>query len=99
VVSRLRDRISIVTAGRDHLTHRLLARLGSPRRVALTLAGVQAVLSALAVAGQILGPPALTILAGFSVALGLVALVVLDSPAWKPERPAPAPPPAAPPAF
>jgi UDP-GlcNAc:undecaprenyl-phosphate GlcNAc-1-phosphate transferase len=96
VVSRLRDRVSIVTAGRDHLTHRLLARLRSPRRVALALACAQGVLSGLAVAGQLLGPPALTFLAAGCVVLGMFALVRLDSPAWKPARPRPEASPAEP---
>ena len=38
--------------GRDHLTHRLFERLGSCRRVALALAGAQAVLSGLAIASS-----------------------------------------------
>jgi UDP-GlcNAc:undecaprenyl-phosphate GlcNAc-1-phosphate transferase len=43
-ISRSRAGLSILTGGRDHLTHRLSGRLGRPRNVALTLAGVQLVL-------------------------------------------------------
>lgn len=55
IASRLRRRVPIYRGGRDHLTHRLLARLGSARRVALTLACAQA---ALAVAAAALVTPA-----------------------------------------
>jgi hypothetical protein len=33
-VSRTRRGVSLLTGGRDHLSHRLLGRLGTPRRVA-----------------------------------------------------------------
>jgi UDP-GlcNAc:undecaprenyl-phosphate GlcNAc-1-phosphate transferase len=49
VISRSRRRISILTGGRDHLTHRARQRLRTARAVALSLGGVQAVISALAV--------------------------------------------------
>ncbi len=35
IVSRRRRGVSVFSGGRDHLTHRLLAKLGTPRRVAL----------------------------------------------------------------
>lgn len=44
IVSRKRRGVGICTGGRDHLTHRLRARLGSPRRVAMALATGQAFL-------------------------------------------------------
>jgi len=40
-VSRSRGGRPVLSGGRDHLTHRLAKRLGSPRRVALTLAVTQ----------------------------------------------------------
>ena len=49
VVSRLRRGVTVLTGGRDHLTHRLLAKLGSPRRVALALAAGQAALALVAI--------------------------------------------------
>jgi UDP-GlcNAc:undecaprenyl-phosphate GlcNAc-1-phosphate transferase len=42
VISRRRGGRPILSGGRDHLTHRLRAVLGSPRLVALTLATAQA---------------------------------------------------------
>src|SRR3954462_9519113 len=41
LISRRRARVPLLSGGSDHLTHRLLTRLGSPRRVALALAAVQ----------------------------------------------------------
>jgi UDP-GlcNAc:undecaprenyl-phosphate GlcNAc-1-phosphate transferase len=90
VVSRRRDGVSILCAGRDHLTHRLLGRLASPRRVALVLAAAQAVLCAMAIAGQLVGPSTLIALAVVAVVAGLLVLVRLDSPGWRPVRPRPA---------
>jgi UDP-GlcNAc:undecaprenyl-phosphate/decaprenyl-phosphate GlcNAc-1-phosphate transferase len=40
-ISRSRGGRPVLSGGRDHLTHRLVKRLGSPRRVALTLAVTQ----------------------------------------------------------
>ncbi len=37
IVSRKRRGVSVATGGRDHTSHRLLAKLGSPARVALAL--------------------------------------------------------------
>ncbi len=48
-VSRRRRGVSILTGGRDHLTHRARRRLRNARAVAVTLGGAQAVISALAV--------------------------------------------------
>ena len=38
IVSRTRRGVTLVTGGRDHLTHRLLLTLGTPRAVAVVLA-------------------------------------------------------------
>ena len=46
IVSRRRRGLSILTAGRDHLTHRARQRLQTARAVAITLGGAQAVVSA-----------------------------------------------------
>jgi UDP-GlcNAc:undecaprenyl-phosphate GlcNAc-1-phosphate transferase len=46
VVSRARRRVTVLAGGRDHVTHRLLRRLGSERAVCLTLALSQAALIA-----------------------------------------------------
>ncbi|HYH62506.1 MAG TPA: MraY family glycosyltransferase [Solirubrobacterales bacterium] len=47
--SRVRRSVSVLTGGRDHLTHRLLPVLGSPQRVALALAITQALILLLAI--------------------------------------------------
>ena len=83
-VSRLRRGVALQTGGRDHLTHRLLGRLGSARDVAACLALLQLGLCGAAVAGEQIGGGALWAIAGTAVAGGVVALIVLDSPAWRP---------------
>ncbi len=50
VVSRLRRGVPVLSGDRTHLTHRLLAMLGSERKVALVLAAVQAALCGLSIA-------------------------------------------------
>jgi UDP-GlcNAc:undecaprenyl-phosphate GlcNAc-1-phosphate transferase len=82
--SRLRRGVSLVTGGRDHITHRLLRVLGSPLAVALVLGASQAFLCILAVVGDQLGIVTLTTFAGSAAALGLVAIAALDSPGWRP---------------
>ena len=47
VLSRLRRGAALLSGGRDHMTHRLLATVGSSRRVALMLGLAQAALCAL----------------------------------------------------
>jgi UDP-GlcNAc:undecaprenyl-phosphate GlcNAc-1-phosphate transferase len=49
IVSRRRRGVSVLTGGRDHLTHRTSKLLPSPRAVALLLGGIQAALSVVAV--------------------------------------------------
>jgi UDP-GlcNAc:undecaprenyl-phosphate GlcNAc-1-phosphate transferase len=86
VVSRTRRGVSLVTAGRDHLTHRLHVRLASPRVVAAALAFAQAAVSLFAVwAGQ-LGRTTIIVLALGVLALGLVIVAVLEQPAWATSR-------------
>jgi hypothetical protein len=50
VISRSRAGVPVLTGGRDHLTHRLVRWLGSPRWVALTLALVQLAVCAVTIA-------------------------------------------------
>ncbi len=83
-VSRLRRGVALVTGGRDHLTHRLLLGLHSPRRVAAALVAAQAILCSLAIVGEGAG---VTMLVAFSVAtvsLGLIAIAWLDTARWRP---------------
>ena len=80
VVSRIRRGVGVLTGGRDHLTHRLLRLLGTPRLVALTLASAQA---ALCVLGFLLFDS--TIVSVFTAAtayvlLGATAIAALEWP-------------------
>jgi UDP-GlcNAc:undecaprenyl-phosphate GlcNAc-1-phosphate transferase len=90
-VSRLRRGVTLVTGGRDHLTHRMLLALPSPRAVAATLAAVQAGLCVLAIAGDQLGIAALWAFAVLTVGLGIVVIVLLDTARWRPPEIAAAP--------
>jgi len=80
VVSRMRRGVSVLTGGRDHVTHRLLGLLGSPTRVAVTLGSVQA---ALCVVGVALASSTIVIVFAASTAyviLGAVAIAALEWP-------------------
>jgi UDP-GlcNAc:undecaprenyl-phosphate GlcNAc-1-phosphate transferase len=83
-VSRTRRRVTLVTGGRDHLSHRLLPVLGSPWGVAAALALGQAALCAVAIAGAQWGGEALAISGLIVVVLGAGVIAVLDSPRWRP---------------
>jgi UDP-GlcNAc:undecaprenyl-phosphate/decaprenyl-phosphate GlcNAc-1-phosphate transferase len=84
IVSRRRRRVSVLTGGRDHLTHRILLALPSPRGVAAALCGVQATLCGLAIAGEEFGIVAVVALAFGAVLLGSLAVLVLDLDRWRP---------------
>lgn len=76
--------MTLVTGGRDHLTHRILLALHSPRSVAAALAVGQGVLCSFAVVGYELGN---LVVAGFGFAAflaGVVTILVLDTPRWRP---------------
>jgi UDP-GlcNAc:undecaprenyl-phosphate GlcNAc-1-phosphate transferase len=84
IVSRKRRGVGICTGGRDHLTHRLRARLGTPRRVAMALATGQAFLCG---AGAVLYEFRDSIAMAGSLTLILVGILVvalLESPEWAP---------------
>ena len=87
IVSRKRRGVGVCIGGRDHLTHRLRARLGSPRRVAMALATGQAFLCG---AGAVLFEFEGSIAAAVSITLilagvAMVALLeLLESPEWAP---------------
>jgi UDP-GlcNAc:undecaprenyl-phosphate GlcNAc-1-phosphate transferase len=83
-VSRLRRGLTIVTAGRDHLTHRLLARVHSPSNVCLLLLAGQGALVGLGVASEEAGDPAVITTAIVLTAAGIAAIAVLDSQRWRP---------------
>jgi UDP-GlcNAc:undecaprenyl-phosphate GlcNAc-1-phosphate transferase len=85
VISRRRRGVPFVTGGRDHLTHRILARVGSARRVALVLAAGQGALVILAVAASQLDDTAFNIVVAVAAAAaGAAAIVALESPALRP---------------
>ena len=96
-VSRRRGGRALLSGGRDHLTHRLHGRLGSPERVTLALAGGQAGLCVVAVACAQAGPGWLLGAAVLAAGAGMWAIKRLDSPAWhgpaaqRPLVPEPAP--------
>lgn len=89
VISRKRRGVSVLKGGRDHLTHRLLVRLGTPRRVALALATVQAGLGGLAVVGVATSHGLLIAFGMVAIALGAVAIAALEKPSWEKGRVAP----------
>jgi UDP-GlcNAc:undecaprenyl-phosphate GlcNAc-1-phosphate transferase len=80
VVSRCRRRAPILSGGRDHLTHRLLPRLGSERSVALVVGAAQGLLCLLALALMLSDrePVAATGAAAY-LALGLIAIAALEA--------------------
>lgn len=82
VLSRRRRGIPILTGRRDHLTHRLLARVGTPRRVAALLAGVQTLLGVSAIVGYYAGHGVIIALAGLALLQGVFAIVMLESSDW-----------------
>jgi UDP-GlcNAc:undecaprenyl-phosphate/decaprenyl-phosphate GlcNAc-1-phosphate transferase len=89
IVSRTRRGVSVVTGGRDHLTHRLHARLGSAPLVALLLAAGQAVVSGVAIVAGEIGRTTIIVTALASLALGGVVVAILENPAWvRSRRPA-----------
>lgn len=84
IVSRKRRGVGICTGGRDHLTHRLRARLGTPRRVAMVLATGQAFLCG---AGAVLYEFKDSIAMAGSLTLilgGVLVVALLESPEWAP---------------
>jgi UDP-GlcNAc:undecaprenyl-phosphate GlcNAc-1-phosphate transferase len=74
VVSRNRAGVSVLTAGRDHLTHRLVRWLGSPRWVALALASVQLAVCAVTIAVAQAGIGWVLLTGGVMVAVGLALI-------------------------
>jgi UDP-GlcNAc:undecaprenyl-phosphate GlcNAc-1-phosphate transferase len=82
-VSRLRRGVTLLTGGRDHVTHRLLTRLGSPRRVALVLAAVQLGLVGLALWLAEYGTGGAVALGALYATGALACIAVLERPAWR----------------
>ncbi len=86
MISRRRAGIPLLTGGRDHMTHRLLSRLGTPRTVAGTLGLIQAGLAAVAVGAVQAGRG--SIIAAWSIwfVAAVGAIVLLESSSWVPLR-------------
>jgi UDP-GlcNAc:undecaprenyl-phosphate/decaprenyl-phosphate GlcNAc-1-phosphate transferase len=79
VFSRWRRGARVLSGARDHLTHRLFARLRTARRVALALAGVQVALCGLSALLYFMSPQA-AIAAGFLyVTVGAAVLIRLEA--------------------
>ena len=86
VVSRYRRGAGVLSGGRDHSTHRLLAVLGTPGRVCALLAVATALLCALAYAMYQMSEPALLLSTGIYVTVGLILLAVFEGVAPAPRR-------------
>jgi UDP-GlcNAc:undecaprenyl-phosphate/decaprenyl-phosphate GlcNAc-1-phosphate transferase len=86
VVSRLRRGAQVLSGGRDHLTHRLLAMVGSERKVALILGAAQAVLCGLSIAlfqtdqRTVVAVTAVYLVAGAAIITALEATVLASRP-------------------
>ena len=83
-LSRTRRGVSLMTGGRDHLTHRILLVARSPRSVAVVLAAAQLTLCGLALLGYDLGTAGLAVAAFAAFLAGLFAVVILDTDRWRP---------------
>jgi len=84
VVSRTRRGVSVLTAGRDHMTHRLRTRLGTPRRVALAVGGGQAVLALAVLVADRLGPAPVYAAGVLYAVLVVMTVAKLETPPWAP---------------
>jgi UDP-GlcNAc:undecaprenyl-phosphate GlcNAc-1-phosphate transferase len=80
VVSRYRRRVTILSGGRDHLTHRIYKWANTPRKVAILLAALQGALCVLALGLRPLSRHELALAAAGYLTLALVALVWLERP-------------------
>jgi UDP-GlcNAc:undecaprenyl-phosphate GlcNAc-1-phosphate transferase len=86
-ISRRRRGVSVMSGGRDHLTHRLQAIVGSPRRVAAALALGQGACIALGIALLQLEPAAEVVGAVAVLLAGLGIIAALEYRPGAPGRP------------
>jgi UDP-GlcNAc:undecaprenyl-phosphate GlcNAc-1-phosphate transferase len=84
-VSRTRGGRSLLSGGRDHLTHRLALRLGGPRNVAFVLAISQLVVSGVTIGVAQAGVGWVLLAGGLGLGLGLGLI-------WQFEKPVATPP-------
>jgi UDP-GlcNAc:undecaprenyl-phosphate/decaprenyl-phosphate GlcNAc-1-phosphate transferase len=82
VVSRVRRRVTVLSGGRDHVTHRLYDRLRSARGVTLILALTQGALSSLALFLHDVGQQEILAAATIYLTVGIVGLALFESPLW-----------------
>ncbi len=78
IVSRVRRRAPVLSGARDHLTHRLLALVGTPWSVAALLLGAQLALGALSLAAAGTGRPAVLWTAAAAVVAAIAAIAYLE---------------------
>lgn len=90
VISRLRRGAGIFTGGRDHLTHRLRAKLGTARRVAAVLAASQAFFVGTGAVLVTVDESVAAFVAMLLIVAGIAVVAFLETPEW---APAPAPEP------
>jgi UDP-GlcNAc:undecaprenyl-phosphate GlcNAc-1-phosphate transferase len=81
-ISRTRRGVSILTGGRDHLTHRLRTRLLSPARVAVALALLQSLTAALALVALSVGRTTVVVSAVVCLAAGGMIIALLERPVF-----------------
>ncbi len=86
VISRRRRGVPLLTGGRDHLTHRLLAMTGTPRAVAAILATLQLGLCAVALTAAENGRHAVLWSAVATLIIGLGVIAVLETRFEVPQR-------------
>jgi UDP-GlcNAc:undecaprenyl-phosphate GlcNAc-1-phosphate transferase len=79
IVSRTRRHVRIYSGARDHVTHRLLPLLRSPRAVVTVLALAQAILCGLAIAAEELGPTAGVVLAASYASVGALFVCAFEN--------------------
>jgi len=102
-ISRSRAGLPVLSGGRDHLTHRLHGNVGSPQRVAFTLAAVQIGVCAVTIAVAQAGVGWVLVAGALGLGFGGALIWQLESsPLFRPERapassgsPAPVAPPTA----
>ncbi len=87
VFSRWRRRAAILSGGRDHITHRLLLRLGSVQRVALALGIAQLGLCAVAIILAETNRTTVVIATFVYLAAAAVALARFEGPDWRSRSP------------
>ena len=81
-VSRRRRGVSVMTGGRDHVTHRLRPSLPSDRAVAVLLAGVQLALCAVAFGAALLGPAATIVVTAAALLIAAMVVARLEGVSW-----------------